>query len=89
LNETNKRSDVAKFLRQFRPAAASAAHKFPIIEIANAPNDQGPYTPEQIDDQVNIEGNLDAELVLGISWPTPMTAYCTSSHPFMQCKRVC
>jgi tripeptidyl-peptidase I len=82
LNQTNKRSDVAKFLRQFRPAAASAAHKFPIIEIADAQNDQGPYTQEQIDDSANIEGNLDAELVLGISWPTPMTAYCTCSQSF-------
>jgi tripeptidyl-peptidase-1 len=81
LNETNKRSDIAKFLRNFRPAAVSAAHEFDIVTIANAPNDQGPYTPEQIAASHNIEGNLDAEFVLGISWPTPLTAFSTGGSP--------
>lgn len=81
LNETNKRSDVAKFLRNFRPAAASAAHKFEIITIADANNDQGPYTAAQIAAGKNIEGNLDAEQILSIAWPTPLKAYSTGGSP--------
>lgn len=81
LNETNKRSDVAAFLKHFRPAAAAAAHNFEIVNIANAQNDQGPYTAAQIAEFHNIEGDLDAELVLSIAWPTPMTAFSTGGMP--------
>ncbi|KAK5169014.1 uncharacterized protein LTR77_006323 [Saxophila tyrrhenica] len=81
LNETSKRSDVAKFLRNFRPAAAKAAHEFEIIQIANGNNDQGPYTAEQIEDGKNIEGNLDAEQALSIGWPTPLIAWNTGGSP--------
>jgi len=81
LNETSKRDDVKQFLTQFRPEAAGAADTFPIEIVANANNDQGPYTPEQIEDGKNIEGNLDAELALGISWPTPFKAINTGGSP--------
>lgn len=80
LNETSKRSDVRKFLKNFRPDALGA-QDFPIEIVANANNDQGPYTPEQIEDGKNIEGNLDAELVLGISWPTPFNTINTGGSP--------
>lgn len=81
LNETSKRSDVRKFLRNFRPEAVGAANTFPIEIVADANNDQGPYTAEQIDDSKNVEGNLDAELVLGISWPTPFNTINTGGSP--------
>ena len=81
LNETNKRSDVSKFLKNFRPAAAAAAYEFEIEIIANAHNDQGPYTPAQIQAGHNIEGDLDAELALSITWPTNLTAFSTGGEP--------
>lgn len=81
LNETNHRSDVKKFLRHFRPAAVAAADEFEIEIIANAHNNQGPYTPTQITNGHNIEGDLDAELVLGITWPTNFTAFSTGGSP--------
>lgn len=81
LNETSKRSDVRKFLKNFRPEAIAVADTFPIEIVANANNDQGPYTPEQIEAQKNVEGNLDAELALGISWPTPFKAINTGGSP--------
>jgi tripeptidyl-peptidase I len=81
LNETDKRSDVLQFLQAYRPEAADAAYSFPIHIIHNAPNDQGNYTQEEVAAGTNIEGNLDAELVLGISWPTPFEAYSTGGSP--------
>lgn len=81
LNETNKRTDVYKFLKNFRPAAADAAYDFDIVNIADANNDQGSYTPQQIEDGKNIEANLDAELMLSIGWPTPLTAFSTGGSP--------
>ena len=81
LNNTNKRSDTYKFLKEFRPAAAEAAHEFEIVNIANAHNDQGPYTPKQIAAFHNIEGNLDAQVMLSIGWPTPLTAFSTGGSP--------
>jgi tripeptidyl-peptidase-1 len=81
LNETSYRADIKLFLQSFRPEAVSAADSFKIVNIANAEDDQGPYTPEQVDSGHNIEGNLDAELVLGFTYPTPMTAYLTGGSP--------
>lgn len=80
LNETSKRTDVKKFLKNFRPDALGAQN-FPIEIVADANNDQGPYTAAQIDAGKNIEGNLDAELVLGISWPTPFNTVNTGGSP--------
>ncbi|KAK4545880.1 hypothetical protein LTR36_002444 [Oleoguttula mirabilis] len=80
LNETNKRSDISLFLKTFRPEAAAAAYDFNFVIIANASNDQGSDAAEIAAD-VNVEGNLDAELVLSISYPTPLTAFSTGGSP--------
>lgn len=85
LNETNRRDDAKTFLETFRPEAASAADEFQFVNIANAANYQGPNISQVIADGVDVEGNLDAQLVLGISWPTPMISYLTGgSPPFIQ-----
>ncbi|CAJ2509324.1 Uu.00g143500.m01.CDS01 [Anthostomella pinea] len=81
LNETNKRSDIKTFLETFRPEAAAAAYEFPFVNIADAENYQGPNDTLLMEEDRDIEGNLDAELVLGISWPTPMTSYLTGGMP--------
>ena len=81
LNQTSVRSDVRSYLQNFRPAAVDAASSFDIINLANANNDQGPLTPAQIAVAKNIEADLDAELVIGISYPTPMTAFQTGGEP--------
>jgi len=65
----------------FRPEAVAAATEFDIVIIANAPNDHGPYNEYQIEHEHNFEGNLDSELVLSITWPTPMTAFSTGGQP--------
>lgn len=64
-----------------RPEAISAADAFPIHTIAGADNDQGPYTMAQLQAAKNLEGDLDAEMAIGISWPTSFSAYSTGGSP--------
>lgn len=80
LNETSKRSDVEQFLEVFRPEAAPAAYDFDIVVIANGSNFQGSDSVE-IESGANIEGNLDAENILSVAWPIPLTAYNTGGMP--------
>ena len=81
LNETNNRSDVSIFLQNFRPDAVSAAQEFKIDIIANGANQQTPLSPTQLGAGQDIEGNLDAETILGIAYPTNLTAYNTGGSP--------
>jgi tripeptidyl-peptidase-1 len=81
LNETSKRSDLELFLQTFRPEAVAAANDFEIVIIANGNNDQGNYTDEQIAASKNIEANLDAQLAIGIGYPTPLIAWNTGGSP--------
>lgn len=81
LGEANNRSDVSIFLQQFRPEAVSAAYQFKIDVINGGDNQQTPDTPTQLASGKDLEGNLDAETILGIDWPTPLIAYTTGGSP--------
>ncbi|CAL8576730.1 hypothetical protein XPA_002596 [Xanthoria parietina] len=84
LSETANRSDVFLFLNQFRPDAAEAAFnmaQFRIEIIANGDNQQTPNNATQLAAGKDLEGNLDAETILGISYPTPLIAYNTGGSP--------
>ncbi|KAL8785889.1 MAG: hypothetical protein Q9213_003121 [Squamulea squamosa] len=81
LGETNNRSDVFLFLNQFRPEAAQAAFDFRIEVIANGDNQQTPNNATQLAAGKDLEGNLDAETILGIDYPTPLIAYNTGGSP--------
>ena len=81
LGETNNRSDVSLFLKQFRPEAAPAAFQFKFDVIAGGSDQQSPDNATQLEDGVDLEGNLDAETILGIDYPTPLTAYTTGGSP--------
>lgn len=81
VNQTSDRSDVALFLSRYRPEAVAAAQKF-AIEIVNGGLDQqGRLNESQVKAGANIEGNLDAELLLAMGYPTPLTAYNTGGKP--------
>lgn len=68
LGEVNDRKDVAKFLSLYRPEAAAAANQFTKISIAGGPvND---LNSTEIAAATGIEGNLDAETLLG-QWALP------------------
>ncbi|KAF4556190.1 Tripeptidyl-peptidase sed2-like protein 3 [Elsinoe fawcettii] len=81
LNETNRRDDAKTFLQKFRPEAVAAADEFQFVIIDNADNYQGPNISQFVDADRDVEGNLDAQLVLGISYPTPLTAFSTGGSP--------
>jgi tripeptidyl-peptidase-1 len=80
-DQTQKRSDIKLFLQNFRPEAAGVADTFPIINIANAQNQQGALDAAQLDAELNSEGDLDGEFAIGISWPTKFMSWSTGGSP--------
>ncbi len=79
--QTSNRSDVALFLSQYRPDAVSAAQEFTIDVINGGADQQTPINASQAAAGLNVEGNLDAELLLSFVYPTPLTAYNTGGEP--------
>lgn len=69
------------FLNKYRSEAASAALNFTIETIANGDNQQTPENSTALKAGKDLEGNLDAETILGMTWPTPLTAYSTGGNP--------
>ena len=83
LGEFNNRSDIDLFLRLYRPDAAAqdAAYTFAMKNINGAINQQSLANPLQMENGKGKEGNLDAEVMLGLGWPTPFTAYSVAGRP--------
>lgn len=72
---------MKKYLKKWRPDAVPAAKEFDIVIIDDAENMQGPYNRSDPDYYtVNLEGNLDAQTVLGLIYPTPLIAYNTGGY---------
>lgn len=81
LGEASNRSDVSIFLQNFRPEAVAAADKFTVQIIANGDNQQTPDNSTQLAAGKDTEGNLDAETIIGFTWPTPLIEYNTGGSP--------
>ncbi|THC91032.1 hypothetical protein EYZ11_009514 [Aspergillus tanneri] len=81
LGEFNNQSDIAQFLQAYRPDAVAGAKTFHDISIAGGINQQSPATPQQIAKGIGREGNLDAEIMLGIAHPIPLTTYTVAGEP--------
>lgn len=81
LMEANNRSDVRIFLSKFRPDAVTAADTFQVVVINGGDNQQTPDTPAQLAAGKDLEGNLDAETIIGIDYPIPLTAFTTGGMP--------
>jgi tripeptidyl-peptidase-1 len=81
LGEANNRSDVFIYLNKYRPEASAAAFNFAVEVIANGDNQQTPNNSTQLAAGKDLEGNLDAETILGMTWPTHLTAYNTGGSP--------
>lgn len=77
LGELNNRSDAAIYLKNYRPEALSGAYTFKQVSIANGTVQQTPETPEQLAARTGVEGALDVQTILGVSWPTPLLAWST------------
>lgn len=81
LGEANNRSDVQIFLEMFRKAAVSEAETFTVDVINGGNNQQTPDNATELADGKDLEGNLDAETIIGIDYPTPLTAFTTGGMP--------
>jgi tripeptidyl-peptidase I len=68
LGERTIRSDTQIFLEKFRPEAAAAAYDFTQISVAGG-------TLQQTLDPKLVEGNLDIQTIIGMTWPTPVTSF--------------
>lgn len=79
LNETNNYSDFNIFLQDYRKDAVG--FKFPNVIINNGSNQQTPNTAEENNNGHDLEGNLDAQTIVGITYPTPLIAYNTGGSP--------
>lgn len=77
LGEVNLRSDASQFLEMFRPDAVAGASEFVQISIAGGTLQQTPLNETELENETGVEGDLDAETILGISYPTPLTIYST------------
>jgi tripeptidyl-peptidase I len=69
LRNTSNIFDVLIFEKIFRPGAASAASTFKTVMVAGGVDRQSQRSPEQLDAGLDLEGNLDAETILGIKQP--------------------
>lgn len=81
LGETSNRSDISLFLTQYRPEAVSSSQNFTVTTISGAIDQQSPANASQLQQGTGLEGNLDAETILGIAYPTPLKVYNTAGSP--------
>jgi tripeptidyl-peptidase-1 len=81
LRQFNNRSDISLFMSQYRPDILQDAWNFTDVLVAGGVNQQSQATPEQMDHGKGKEGNLDAEVMLGLAWPTPLTIFTTLGTP--------
>lgn len=69
------------YLQHYRPDAVSAAYTFSQISINDGTLQQTHENSIQLQDGVGVEGGLDVQTLLGISFPTPLVAYSTGGSP--------
>jgi len=79
LNQTALISDVNLFIQRYAPQAQGATINYTII--ADGPNFQGNLSDPDKNASLDIEGNLDAETIIGITHPIPVQAYNTGGSP--------
>lgn len=79
LNETQNISDFNIFLQDYRKDAVG--FKIPHVIINNGPNQQTPNTAAENQAGHDIEGNLDGQTIVGITYPTPLFAFNTGGSP--------
>jgi tripeptidyl-peptidase-1 len=72
--QTSNRSDVAPCLSQHRPGAVFAAQTSTIDVLSGGADQHSPINAIQAEAGSNIEGNLDAVILLSFGYPTPLIA---------------
>lgn len=77
LEEATNRSDISIFLGKYRPEAQAYAYEFEVISIDGGVIDNGTNVSPSGWDK---EANLDAEYMIGVGYPTPLTAWHTGGR---------
>lgn len=80
-NQVNNRSDIGLFLQKYRAEAAAAADDFQLISVNGGTTQQTPLNETQLRILLGGEGDLDAEYLLSLAWPTPLTSWSTAGAP--------
>jgi tripeptidyl-peptidase-1 len=75
LDHVSNYTDVEKFLKRFRPDAVGASYQIQTKIVPHGPNFQSPVTEDRSARRVSLEANLDAQVLLGLAHPIPITAY--------------
>lgn len=80
LGQVSNRSDIQIYLERYRPDAAKAnvSYTFQTEIVAEGDDQQTPNTNK------GREGNLDAEVVLGIGFPIPLVTYNVGGMPLFK-----
>lgn len=81
VGEVPIRPDAAQFLKLYEPEAISGAYGYQFVDIAGGPSQDGPLTAAELASFTSIEANLDAQTILGQTYPMPVTAYSTGGAP--------
>jgi tripeptidyl-peptidase-1 len=81
LSEVPIRPDAALFLQKYEPKAVKSAYDYKFISIDNGPQQDNGSSPAQLAAGQNKEANLDAQTILGMTYPIPVTAYTTGGEP--------
>jgi len=83
LNQTPIRPDIYDFLKKYNPRAAYSAFTFQSVEIAGGPAARyTPLTPAEANGADFVrEANLDAQTILGMTFPQPVTSFSTGGSP--------
>lgn len=81
LGEVSARSDTKLYIDRFRPEAAGYENEFKEISIDGGPVDTVYLNATQLEAETGIEGNLDDQTLIGVSWPTPLEIYSTGGSP--------
>lgn len=80
LGEVSIRSDTKLYLQNFRPEALGAENDYKFVSIAGGTTNQVLNSTE-LKAGTGIEGNLDDQTLIGVSWPTPLKIYSTGGSP--------
>jgi len=81
LGQFNNRSDISLFLTEYRPDIPIDGWNFTDVSVAGGINQQTPANAYQLKHGKGKEGNLDAQVMLGLAYPTPLTIYSTLGTP--------
>ncbi|KAK5322492.1 hypothetical protein LTR93_005695 [Exophiala xenobiotica] len=74
LGQVSNRSDARLYLQNFRPEAINSSYALKQVSIDHGAVDNSTAG-------AGVEGNLDLETILGLVYPTPVTAYSTGGMP--------